>query len=120
MNALLIVAHGSRRAHSNEALVELAAQVEALSGQPARCAFLQFGTPDLATALAELAQEAARITVVPLFLTAGKHLAEDIAPAVDRVRREHPGLAVTVSPHLGAWDGLPQAILALATQGEGM
>jgi sirohydrochlorin ferrochelatase len=115
------VAHGSRRDRSNEALVELAAQVEAQSGRTARCAFLQFGAPDLPTALQGLATAGCEgITVVPLFLTAGKHLAEDIEPVAAGMAATHPGVEITVSPHLGAWDGLPQAILALATQGEGM
>jgi len=117
MNALLIVAHGSRKPDANQALLELAMQVQALGGQQVRCAFLQFGQPDLPTALADLvASGADAITIVPLVLTAGKHLEEDIRTATDTLRRDHPELTVTLSPHLGAWSGLPLAILDLATQ----
>ncbi len=117
MKALLLVAHGSRKAEANGALTELATQVEALGGQPARCAFLQFGEPDLPTALAELAGNCQEITVVPLVLAAGKHLEEDIAAALAALRTTCPNVRVTLSPHLGAWSGLPQAILDLAGQG---
>jgi sirohydrochlorin cobaltochelatase len=118
MEALLIVVHGSRRADSNGALVELAARTQALGGRLVRCAFLQFGEPELAPALEELVSAGAtRVTVVPLFLAAGKHVQEDIGAAVSDLRRQHPEVAVNTSPHLGVWQGLPEAILSLAEQG---
>lgn len=117
MNALLIVAHGSRKPDANQALLELAAQVQALGGQHVRCAFLQFGQPDLPAALADLVESGCKaITIIPLVLTAGKHLEEDIGTATDNLRRAHPELTVILSPHLGAWSGLPRAILDLAGQ----
>lgn len=116
MKALLLVAHGSRKEGANAALTELATHVEALGGQSVRCAFLQFGEPDLSTALAEMATECQEITVVPLVLTAGKHLEEDIAAMLAGLRATCPNLTVTLSSHLGAWSGLPQAILDLARQ----
>lgn len=117
MNTLLLIAHGSRKPGANEAIMDLANQVQTLAGQPARCAFLQFGQPELPAALAELvAAGCESVTIVPLVFTAGKHLEEDIEAVAATLRRTYPRLEVVVSPHLGAWNGLPRAILDLAAQ----
>ena len=122
MNALVIALHGSRVAAANEALADLALQT-ATAGDgrwgAVRLGFLQFGDPLLGEALEQLTAEGAvQITVVPLFLGVGRHMQHDVPAAIAGCRAKHPAVEVLLTPHLGAWEGLPNAVTALAIQSE--
>ncbi|MFZ5484601.1 MAG: sirohydrochlorin chelatase [Pseudomonadota bacterium] len=115
---LLIVAHGSRRAASNEEVRRLAAAVAGLHSpgiDHVECAFLELAEPDIPTGLARCAERGAReIVVFPYFLAAGTHVAEDIPDALAEFQAGHPDIAVRLTPHLGASPVLAGAILEVA------
>jgi sirohydrochlorin ferrochelatase len=118
MTSLLIIAHGSRRAASNDEVRALCEQVRAQSGTPyaqIETAFLELAEPDIPTGLATLAARGAtEIVAFPYFLAAGTHVTEDIPAAVETFCRTHPHVAVRITPHLGAAAVLPSAILNVA------
>ena len=94
MTSLLIIAHGSRRAASNDEVRALAAAVRTQPGQAyahVDAAFLELAEPSIATGLAELAAKGAtEIVAFPYFLAAGTHGAGH--PRSDRrVRRQSSG-----------------------------
>jgi len=118
MPSLLIIAHGSRRAASNDEVRALADSVRAQPGQAyahVEAAFLELAEPSIAEGLAALAAKGAtEIVAFPYFLAAGTHVAQDIPEAIAEFAASHPGVAVRLTPHLGASAALPTAILGMA------
>lgn len=112
---LLIVAHGSRRAASNDEVRRLAERVASLRSpgiDHVETAFLELAEPSIPDGLARCAALGAReIVVFPYFLAAGTHVADDIPEAVAAFQAEHPDLTVRLTAHLGAAEALPGAIL---------
>lgn len=109
MKALVLVAHGSRRQASNE-------EVIALSGVIARemkdeypiveAGFLELAEPSIPDALDRCVRQGATdICVVPYFLSAGRHVHEDIPAEVDKARAMHANIPMTILTHIG---GSPQ------------
>ena len=122
MPSLLIIAHGSRRAASNDEVRQLVEQVGAEAGQAyahVETAFLELAEPSISDGLAALAALAAQgatdIVAFPYFLAAGTHVAQDIPEAIAGFVATHPGVKVRLAPHLGASKALPAAILNVAT-----
>lgn len=121
---LLIVAHGSRREASNDEVRRLAERVRTLCGPEVagvEVAFLELAEPSIPEGLARCAAAGAdEIVVFPYFLAAGTHVAQDIPEAVDEFAQAHPQVRVRLTPHLGASDALPGAILAVALSGSAL
>jgi sirohydrochlorin ferrochelatase len=118
MPGLLIIAHGSRRAASNDEVRALCEQVRAQRDVPyehIETAFLELAEPDIPTGLATLARRGAtEIVAFPYFLAAGTHVTDDIPQAIAAFRQTHPAVSVRLTPHLGAAAVLPSAILKVA------
>jgi sirohydrochlorin ferrochelatase len=118
MPSLLIIAHGSRRAASNDEVRALADAVRAQPGQaydPVETAFLELAEPAIPDGLAALAARGAtEIVAFAYFLAAGTHVAHDIPEAIAEFGAAHPGVQVRLTPHLGASAALPGAILSVA------
>ncbi|MDH3979174.1 MAG: CbiX/SirB N-terminal domain-containing protein [Gammaproteobacteria bacterium] len=115
MKSMLVVAHGSRRAESNDEVRELArllgSQVDA-SFESVSCAFLELAEPSIPDGLrAAIAGGASEVVVMPYFLSAGRHVVTDIPGEVDIVRAEYPGITITLAPYLGAAPELASLIL---------
>ena len=121
--ALLLVAHGSRRAAANAEVAALARRLAATAGEAwplVRHAFLELGEPDIPAGLDACAAAGARaIAVVPYFLAAGRHVREDLPALVAAARTRHPGIDIQLRPHLGADGMLAAAVLARAAHGGG-
>lgn len=114
MRALLVVAHGSRREESNDEVRRLA---EALRGrlggryQRVEAAFLELAEPSIAAGIDQaVAAGAAEVVVFPYFLTAGRHVAEDVPAIVEERRRAHPSVHITLTPYLGASEAVAALI----------
>ncbi|WP_455234390.1 sirohydrochlorin chelatase [Thiogranum longum] len=118
MKALLIVAHGSRREASNDEIRDLTRAVAERAGnsfEQVSCAFLELAEPSIPDGLRQLIQAGiTNITVVPYFLSAGRHVAEDIPGEVDLVRGEFPNVAIEVAPYLGAAQAVTDLLIQQA------
>ena len=57
---------------------------------------------------------AAEVVVLPYFLSAGRHVAEDIPREVEAKQREYPRIRIQVTPYLGLADGVAEILLYLA------
>lgn len=109
--AFVVFAHGSRVESANEAVRAVSARMAQDSGQIVEAAFLECGLPDLAGAVELLAsRNAARIVVVPYFLTLGTHLQRDLPVLVRAAVARHPGIEIEVTAPL---DGHPALLTAL-------
>ena len=114
---LLIIAHGSRRQASNDEVRQLAERVAAQRGtdiDAVEVAFLELAEPSIPDGLSRcVAKGAAEIVVFPYFLAAGTHVVSDIPEAIDAFQITNPQVHVRLTPHLGASETLPGAILGV-------
>lgn len=103
--AVLLVAHGSRVADSNAEIEALATRLAGVlePGLTVAHAFLELARPAIPEALDALARDGAtRIVLVPYFLAAGRHVADDIPAIVAAARARHPGVTIEITGHFGA------------------
>ena len=118
MPSLLVIAHGSRRAASNDEVRALAARLRAQpdSGYDhVETAFLELAEPLIPDGLHALAARGAtEIVAFPYFLAAGTHVAQDIPEAIAEFARQRPDVSVRMSAHLVASAALSAAILSVA------
>ena len=115
MKALLLIAHGSRSAPANDEIRALTAQLRDAGGRfdLVECAFLEITEPDIVQSGDKLVADGAKeIIVLPYFLAAGRHVAQDIPAEVARIATQHPKIKITTASHLGAWSEMSQLIHA--------
>ena len=118
MKALLIVAHGSRREASNEEVRELTGRIAARAGARydlVDCAFLELAPPSIPDGIQGCIDRGAdEVVVLPYFLSAGRHVAEDIPNDVQRKQAEHPDVAIRIAPYVGGLEGIAELLLEAA------
>lgn len=116
--ALIILAHGSRRKASNGEVAALTEKVERLAADKydaVACAFLELAEPALPEVIDTcVAEGMARITVLPYFLNSGNHVTEDIPAIIKAARDRHPGCDFTVTRCIGMDANMPELILKQA------
>lgn len=115
--ALLIVAHGSRRDASNDEVRQLAEVIAAKAGirfmliEPA---FLELATPSIPDGIENCIQAGANeVVVLPYFLSAGRHVAQDIPAEVDIKRKQYPQIPISIAAYLGSDEGVADLMLGL-------
>ena len=122
MKGLLVIAHGSRRAESNDEIIELTNKVSAhADGQfdHIACAFLELAQPSIPDAIQALVDQGVQsMVVMPYFLANGMHVAKDIPAFLDEATKLNPQLQISVSPYIGAADVMPSLILDAASKAE--
>ena len=120
MKALLLIAHGSRLPASNEEVRELARMLGdrlAAEFDIVDCAFLELAAPTIDQAIDGcVTRGCTRLTLLPYFLAAGRHLRDDIPAIVAAKQQQYPGIRITTSPYLGQADGLLDILVALSRQ----
>lgn len=118
MHALLLIAHGSRREASNQEVRELAAEFEQIVGNHfdrVIPAFLELAEPDIPTGVDLCVQAGATdITAVPYFLSAGRHVANDIPTELEKAAREQAAVTIHLTDYLGKHRSIPELLLQLA------
>ena len=120
MTHLLLVAHGSRRAASNDEVRRLTARLAATDHPFAEidCAFLELAEPSIPDGLRHrIAAGATKIVVLPYFLSAGRHVSDDIPAAIAEVQAEAPHIAMQIAPYLGEADAIAALLLQQALRG---
>lgn len=113
---LLLFAHGARDPRWAEPFQDVLQRVQALRpGVPVQLAFLEFMSPTLPAACAQLvAAGCTHIDVVPLFLGSGGHVRKDLPLLLDAVRAEHAPLSVQLHPSIGELQPVMQAMAVSA------
>ena len=98
----ILLAHGSRLEAANQEVRSLAARVAKKLGARILPAFLESAAPSLADALDQaIAEQARSISILPYFLTQGRHLSEDIPKLIGEKRRAHPQVSIRLLDHIG-------------------
>jgi sirohydrochlorin cobaltochelatase len=111
--ALVLFAHGARDARWAEPFHRVANAVRKAAPElPVELAFLEFMTPDLATATQRLATGGAtRIRIVPLFFGQGGHLRNDVPAMVADIAASLPGVALELARAAGDDDRVVTALV---------
>jgi len=120
MQALVLIAHGSRRQASNQEVMNLASRLRHSASdrfQLIETGFLEIAEPSIPQAIESCIQRGATsVVVVPYFLSAGRHVAEDIPRIVEPVARQHEHVAIHITDHIGMSDSMIQLILESASR----
>ena len=100
---VMVVDHGSRRAESNAALLEVVQVFRDATGYPlVEPAHMELADPTIAQAYDQLVARGAKFIVVhPYFLLPGRHWSEDIPNLVAQAATAHPTVDFIVSSPLG-------------------
>ena len=101
--AVLLIAHGSRRAEANADLVTLAAMLrERGEYSIVERSYLEIAEPTIPQgAAACLAAGATRVLMLPFFLSAGAHVVEDLERHRHELADSHPDIEFRLCPPLG-------------------
>lgn len=119
MQALLLIAHGSRRVESNTEVRTLTTNLAARANASypiVRCAFLELAEPSIPDGIEHCIQEGAtEVVVLPYFLSAGRHVVTDIPNEVRGKQQEYSHVKIRIANYLGASTGITDLLLATAT-----
>lgn len=114
MKSLLVVAHGSRRAESNEEVRDLVKNLINMEHDffEIKAAFLELADPLISDGIRQLIKNGAKeVTVMPYFLSAGRHVTKDIPADVKIVKDEYPDINIHIATYLGASDKIKAILL---------
>jgi sirohydrochlorin ferrochelatase len=103
MEALLLIAHGSRRAEANADLEHVATQMRARGTfDMIVCSYLELTEPGIIAGGEECVRVGAmRVVMLPYFLSPGVHVREDLTEARDELTKRHPGTEFILAEPLG-------------------
>jgi sirohydrochlorin ferrochelatase len=122
MKALVLAAHGSRREASNEEVIMLSRTIEQdMSNEYAvvRAGFLEQAKPSISDAIENCVKLGAiEVVVVPYFLSAGRHVVEDVPAELDKARSNHKNISITITPHIGSSPKMQDVIREAAMNNE--
>lgn len=118
MDGILIVAHGTK--DGNGGALDVASQVESLTGLRTACGFKRFGEPKLREAMGSLVESGAdRVAVIPLFMSDGRYVGSiprnlGLRPGETSGTVEVRGrsVSVAVSGPVGLDPGMADAVLS--------
>ena len=108
MKALVLVAHGSRRQASNDEVRVLSEKIAKEMGHDfpiVETGFLELAEPLIPDAIENcIKQGATDVCVVPYFLSAGRHVQEDVPAEVEKAQLANTHILMEVLPHIGGSD----------------
>lgn len=103
MNALLLIAHGSRRAEANADLEHVAAGMRRRGGYGfVQCSYLELTEPGItAGGVACVNAGADTVVMLPYFLSPGVHVRDDLTEARDGLASRFPEVRFALAEPLG-------------------
>lgn len=118
--AVLLIAHGSRRAAANADLLQLATDIARQGAYPiVETAFLELAEPDIpAGGRRCIARGARRVLMLPYFLSAGVHVSSDLEEHRQTLVAEFPAAQFILCPHLGLHPLMTRIVLDRLQEGQ--
>jgi sirohydrochlorin ferrochelatase len=106
MNTLILVAHGSRVHDAQREVESLASQLERMCVEQFRyvsAAFLEIASPSMSDQIKNhVGLGAKHITLLPYFLSVGKHVRSDLPDIVEQSQKKYPNVVFNLKEHIGA------------------
>ena len=117
--AVLLIAHGSRRASANEDLVQLAGLVaERGRFEIVEVSYLELLEPTISTGGRTCVERGARrVLMLPYFLSAGVHVVTDLEQQRQQLAAQFPDVEFVLCPHLGLHPLMAEIVLARLHEG---
>lgn len=105
MQALIFLAHGSRRQQSNDEVINLTDRIRPLISakyDSVSAAFLEIATPSLSEMIDHLIERDAEIIAIyPYFVNSGNHVEQDIPRIIEGFKSAHPNRRFVLMQHFG-------------------
>ena len=119
--AVLLIAHGSRRKEANQDLVRLAELVGARGTyRIVEIAYLDVTEPTIPQGAERCVARGARhVLMLPYFLSAGSHVAEDLERYLSEFTARFPGVTFALCPPLGLHPLVVDVVFARLAEGAG-
>lgn len=119
MKSLLLVAHGSRREESNAEIEVVAGalrdRVKAIFAHTEH-AFLELAEPSIPEAIDLLVKNGATdVTILPYFLSAGRHVHEDVPEIVNAKQQEYVNVKLHIAPYIGEASEMIDVLVAISS-----
>jgi len=118
VDALLLVAHGSRRQQSNNEVTELADKLRDSCHDDYKivhAGFLELAAPSIPEGIENCINDGAtRVTILPYFLNSGRHVIEDIPEIVNDTKPLYPQTEIKIASHLGASELMMDLLISSA------
>ena len=116
--ALLLIAHGSRRAEANADLENLAADLRNRGlFSHVQVAYLELAEPTIATGAEACVRVGAdEVILLPYFLSPGVHVTEDLTKARADLAARFPRVTFRLAPPLGRHPLLAEIVLQRAAE----
>lgn len=117
--AVLLIAHGSRRAEANHDLV-LLAELVASRGEYdlIEVSYLELATPTILEGGQRCVERGAtQVMMLPYFLSAGVHVVTDLEAIRQQLAIQYPGVAFVLCPHLGLHPLMADIVLSRLQEG---
>jgi len=117
--AVLLIAHGSRRKDANDDLLRLAEILRGTGKYPiVETSYLELASPDIPTGGSHCVEQGARhVKLLPYFLSAGTHVAEDLERFRGELSERYPNVRFELCPHLGLHPLMVEIVLARLDEG---
>ena len=116
MEALIIVAHGSKIKTSNDEIKNIVEKIKAnLENNELLVlyAFLELTEPSIFISMNKAITSGCKvIKIFPYFLAAGKHVKEDIPIEIKKFKKQYPDIKFELLPHIGECKGIENLILS--------
>jgi sirohydrochlorin ferrochelatase len=103
LTAVILIAHGSRRAEANDDVRQVARQLSSRGEYAAvEVAYLELAEPTIPDATqACVATGVQRVLLMPYFLSAGRHVVEDLQRHCRELSLAYPNVGFELCPPLG-------------------
>ena len=115
MEALIVVAHGSRVKSSNDEIIDIVSKIKISVNENISVfhAFLELSEPSIFMAINKaIAENCKIIKIFPYFLAAGKHVQEDIPCEIKKFKKQYPEIEFMLLPHIGKCIGIEDMIIS--------
>jgi sirohydrochlorin cobaltochelatase len=102
-NCLVLIAHGSRNANWTAPFEKLVTDLKSEVGENrVYLAYMEHSNPTLFDIAAEIVQAGIyHFRLLPLFMSSGNHLVQDLPQQVEEAQSQFPGLKIMLLPPIG-------------------
>ena len=117
--AVLLIAHGRRRAEANQDLADLAELIRSRRQFAlVEVSYLELASPTIVDAARTCVLKGAnQVLMLPYFLSAGVHVVNDLQQIRDQLQSEFPAVRFVMCPHLGLHPLMADIVLARLQEG---
>ena len=111
MQAILLIAHGSRLAKSNEEVLSIGEHLQRADNSFVAVGFLELAEPSIPTAARLcVSSGASEILMMPFFLSPGRHVTNDLNAWQADLNTEFPHVNFQLCSHLGTHPAMIQIV----------